>query len=548
MPSGRRPFSALILAGLTVLALVPFAGKAFHIDDPLFLWAAQHIRVAPQDPYGFIVNWYGVSNRMSDVTKNPPLTSYYIAAISSMFGSGEWALHLAFLIPAIAVVLGTYLLACRWCAQPFLATLFTLITPVFLVSSSTIMCDTMMLALWVFAIHFWLTGLERRSGVRLALSGLLVALCALTKYFGMTLIPLLLLYSILKQRRVRWHTAYLLIPAIILGGYQWVTYHLYGRGLLLDAASYASEMSSPWGKRSLGKLLIGMAFTGGCLGLVWVFALRPWQLRRLLAGAAVAGTIMTVVAGAGGIEGHAVVGEGGNLWWTAALLGVFAAGGLSVIALAITGSAKWRDPETQLLGLWVLGTFVFASMVNWTTNGRSILPMVPAAGILILRHMEQAGRGAKRPGAWQTAAGVACAAALALGVAWADTAYANSARQAARVIDGKYRDMTKRLMFEGHWGFQYYMEALGAHAIDAKKYELTPGDIIVIPEKNTSVIPLPRSWVTLLERLEVPSSRWIATMRVDLGAGFYADTFGPLPYAIGAVPTECYLIFRVTHP
>jgi hypothetical protein len=495
-----------------------------------------------------MVNWYGVSTRMSEVTKNPPLTSYYIAGVASMFGSDERVLHVAFLIPAIAVILGTYLLACRWCAQPFLASLFTLFTPVFLVSSSTIMCDTMMLAFWVFAIYLWVTGLERQSGIRLALSGLLIALCALTKYFGMTLIPLLLLYSILRQRRVPWHTLYLLIPLIMLGGYQWATHHLYGRGLLSDAASYASGMASPWGRWSFGKLLIGMAFTGGCLGLVWVFGLRLWQPWTLVVGALVAGAIMSCVALTGGIEGHAVVGEGVNLWWTAALFGVFAAGGLSVIALAISAATKWRDAESQLLALWVLGAFVFASMVNWTTNGRSILPMVPAVGILILRRLEQEGRGTTRPGAWQTVAGVAGAAALALGVAWADTAYANSARQAARVIIGKYHDMAKHVVFEGHWGFQYYMEALGAQAMDIKQYKLTPGDIIVLPEKNTSVRPMPRSWVTPLERLEVPSSRWIATMRSDLGAGFYADNVGPLPYAIGAVPAEGYVIMRVTHP
>ena len=44
-PARRR--APLLLAGATVLTLVPFANKAFHIDDPLFLWAARQIRSRP---------------------------------------------------------------------------------------------------------------------------------------------------------------------------------------------------------------------------------------------------------------------------------------------------------------------------------------------------------------------------------------------------------------------------------------------------------------------------------------------------------------------
>jgi hypothetical protein len=44
-----------------------------------------------------------------------------------------------------------------------------------------------------------------------------------------------------------------------------------------------------------------------------------------------------------------------------------------------------------MLMLWVLGTFVFAAFMNWTVNARSILPMTPAIGILIVRRLEYFG-------------------------------------------------------------------------------------------------------------------------------------------------------------
>src|SRR5690242_3921942 len=92
----------IVVAAATLLLLIPFAGKAVHIDDPLFLWSAKQIRAHPLDPFGFSVNWYGITKPMADVTKNPPGAAYFIAAASFVTGWDETALHLAFLPWAVA--------------------------------------------------------------------------------------------------------------------------------------------------------------------------------------------------------------------------------------------------------------------------------------------------------------------------------------------------------------------------------------------------------------------------------------------------------------
>ncbi len=51
------------------------------------------------------------------VTENPPLASYYLALAAGIFGWSEIALHFAFLLPALAVILGTHRLARHFC-QP----------------------------------------------------------------------------------------------------------------------------------------------------------------------------------------------------------------------------------------------------------------------------------------------------------------------------------------------------------------------------------------------------------------------------------------------
>jgi len=90
---------ALVIAA-TVLPLLPFLDKAFHIDDPLFIWTAKQILKGPLDFYGFTGNWFGLETPAYAFIKNPPLASYYIAVVGLFAGFSEKAIHIAFLVPA----------------------------------------------------------------------------------------------------------------------------------------------------------------------------------------------------------------------------------------------------------------------------------------------------------------------------------------------------------------------------------------------------------------------------------------------------------------
>jgi 4-amino-4-deoxy-L-arabinose transferase-like glycosyltransferase len=536
----------LFLIGITVICLLPFIGKAFNIDDPLFLWAAKNIQSNPSNPYGFNVNWYGFDMRMSEVTKNPPITSYYIAAVGSLFGWSEVALHLAFLLPAIGVVVGTYLIAEHFCKRPFVAALCSFLTPVFLVSSTSVMSDTMMLAFWVFAVYFWISGVERNSTVRLLLSSVFIPLCALTKYFGITLIPLLLLYSLVKERRLGTWALYLLISVAILAWYQWATHALYGRGLLLDAASYATEASSQFGKWSIPKVLVGLAFTGGCVLVVFFFTRLLWSTKAILGGAIATVLLTFLISSSKSIGAYSLPADSSTRWTIAIELGLFTICGISLLAVAVLDLVCHKNAESIFLFAWIVGTFIFAAFVNWTTNGRSILPMVPAAGILIIRRIERGGKLRTYASLKQLSVPLVGAAIISLAVTWGDTATADSARRAATLINGRYNTKTNNVWFQGHWGFQYYMELAGGRAIDLNKSRFAPNDIVVVPTNNTNLFAMPSEWSKLSTTIEVPSSGWITTMQTQLGAGFYADVWGPLPFAVGDVPPERYNIFHVS--
>src|SRR5580704_5028366 len=113
--------SYMLLAVLTLLCLLPYCDEAFRVDDSLFVWAGKQIIQHPSDPYGFSVFWYAEPNPMSEVTENPPIAAYYIAAVARTFGWSERALHLSFLLPALIVILGTHYLGQRFTRNPLLA-------------------------------------------------------------------------------------------------------------------------------------------------------------------------------------------------------------------------------------------------------------------------------------------------------------------------------------------------------------------------------------------------------------------------------------------
>src|SRR6476620_1317641 len=263
----------VFIAAVVVLAvLAPFLNKAFHIDDPLFLWMAQQISMHPGDPYGFVVNWYRDSQPMSSVMQNPPLGSYYMALIASFLGWSELAMHTAFLVPAIAAVLGTFFLARRLSGSPLLAALLLLFTPVFLVSATGVMCDVWLLALWLWSIECWKRALERKSAWLLFLASILAAAAALTKYFGVALVPLLAVYTLARERRVTHRILYLLIPTLVIASYEVITKAKYSQGLFSNAMLVSWNENAKPEQHLFQHLFIGLSFAGGCLFTVLFYA------------------------------------------------------------------------------------------------------------------------------------------------------------------------------------------------------------------------------------------------------------------------------------
>ena len=305
-------------------------------------------------------------------------------------------LHLACPGIAILTALGIYALAQRWCGRPLLATLVAIFTPAFLVSSTTLMCDVMMLGFWVWALALWERALDsdKQNGWQYIGAGALAGLAVLTKYSALTLLPLLVILGILRTRKPGWWLLGLAVPLIMLEGYEWMTAKMYGTGLLSFAVAHAHhsrEFPGSWKAREI----IGLAFAGGCLLPLLCYAPLLWRPKMLLAGGAVIpGTWLALFPlwDKLGLINSPSLGSPEMLkhWYYLLQLALLIAGGLHLLLLTLAEAWDERGVHSVVLALWIVGGLFSATVLNFAVNARGLLLIVPPAAILLVRRLEAA--------------------------------------------------------------------------------------------------------------------------------------------------------------
>ncbi len=330
---------------------------------------------------------------------------------------------------------------------------------------------------------------------------------------------------------------FLLVPLAIFAAYQWAFSTFYGPPLSQAAGfSMASKNQSHF-----TSLLPGLAFTGGCLAVVFFAAPLLWRKKNLALFALTLAVIIPLAL----VE---------NTWFRSVAepslpavriqLIFWALCGVTVLALVFADLFRNRDARAWLLALWVLGTFIFATFVNWTIDGRCILPMAPAVGILLARKLETNMASGRNVSKWIPLS-FAASAVFALMITRADYLYAVACRQTAREIVAQFGGQKDNVFFEGHWGYQFYLEAGGFKAFDVERMELKPGNVLANADYNTLELPPDTNAVARTEFVYATGPRFLTTMDPPSGAGFYASIYGPLPFAFGPIPPERVRVYFI---
>lgn len=532
-PPRQRAFVVL----LTLATLLPFLGKAFTIDDPVYIWQAQHIAQHPLDPYGVEVNWYGGAQPLHAFDKNPPLASYYLALAGTLFGWSEVALHAASLLPALICALGAYEIARRTTKDALFAACAAVFTPAFLVSATNVMCETWMLAFWLLAVVAWLEGLERGRFAWLLVAGVCAGLAGLSKYPAVVLVPLLLAHGFARERRFGTWALALVVPMAILAAYDVLTRGMYGQGLFSSAMLFARAEREAATLAGAAQIAVGLVFVGG--SLLHAIAFAPILFRWIVAVV----SALFVALLAPGLDlaryaAHATELAPSVPLATRVQFVLFLLGGVAVLALAIADVWKRRTPDAWLLALWVAGMFVFASVVNWTTNARSVLPIAPALACLIARRLDDHGI---RRARWLA---LVPGAVISVAVAAADAAWANQVRAATQLLVERVAREPGKVYGGAHWGFQYYLEQGGVPTFDVLRDHAETGDRFLYMKHNTNLARPRGVSLAVTEEIECDGPRFVHTVAPSLGAGFYASQLGPLPFVIGRAEPELYYVVR----
>jgi hypothetical protein len=535
-------------AALLPLVTLLFAlARPVMIDDTLFLKAAAQIRRDPHHPFDFAINWYGWEEPFWWVFKNPPGLSYWLAAVETVFGEREVALHAALLPFAVLAVLAGVRLARRFANGSPWVTAAWAASPAFLVSAATLMADVPSLALSLWGLVLWIEGTDADSPAARRLGAVLAGLAVVVKYTAVLGVAGLALYSVLVTDATRRRQqAVDLWPALLpAAAWSLLTLATHGRNHLMDALTVGGGGLDPnpgWVTHRGIAFLTFVAATGVFPLVLAAPGLFQRRGLRLGLGAALVGLLAGTATGwvwsPRGVRPGAV-----------ALVGMLAALGALALLEAFREGLAGGDRDGRFLAAWIVLHVVYLWLWSWTIAARFVLPVLPALAILLARSLG-ARPGASRGGrAEMMLAGAALLAlAVSAGVLRADGYAGEFYRRAVPQIAAQARAEGRRGLFVGAWGFQHYAERAGLARLNVDTPALVAGDIVLQPYYAANR-ELPRALAGRLERVAniagPPPPLGIHTMNINAGAGFYSSVYGPLPFFPAHLPSEGLIVWRV---
>jgi hypothetical protein len=514
----RAAVPALLVA---TVALVPFLGKAFTVDDAFFLFSARHALVDPLHPTSFELTWDRVPERASRIAPTGPVMAWLLVP-SVLAGGSESLAHLVSLAFLWVAALATVSLALRFgLTTPWAsgAGVILVATPTLLGMAGTAMPDVPAMALGVAGIDrlvAWRDGALLRDGV---LAAVLLGIAALTRTHLIALLGVGLLlvagdvFSASAWRRApraRWlplAAAPLLTASVALlardpdpgAG------SIVGTALRLSSASHLASNSVAYGVN----WVLAMAFALPWAAMRWRKILRsPWAL---IAGTASAALLLRVAHGEDAPYVFAPV----------------AGLGVACLADVLADAARRRDGVQFALGAWLLAPLPCA--VYWHFPSKYLLAAAPAAAILVARAMAAD----PRVGRYVFAGTVVLGMALGVAILRADAAFAEVGRSAVRALVVPHVRAGRQVWYLGHWGFQWYADEAGARCWSAAPPYPVAGDLIAYADNLASALDRRElETLTHLGRIEDrrPGGR---IMSKEAGAGFYSNGWGYLPWAWG---------------
>ena len=533
--SGRRPAlwtkalraatPALLLAALLLL---PFVGKAFTIDDTVFMYQASYALGDPLHPSALTMVWSEVPRpmRLSQVMPTGPLMAWLLTP-AALAGGSEVVAHLMqlllfalaiFEVAALTLRLGLDEAAAR------LSAFFLASTPAVLAMAGTAMPD-------VAAMTFGIVGIERlyawRQEGRVAAGVLAAAALGLAPLARSHLLLLLGLAPFLLERPTRggpWRQ-WLPVVAAPLLTFAILRLTQDPLGVSTDMVRSAGLFSSFGNVRS-NAIAFGVHWVLVLpLGIAWMLARgRRFWISPL--------PYLGVVAAAGALA----YGAETRWLWLAPAAGL----GVVVVADVLRDCLQQRDAGRIALGLWLLIALPIVVYLHFPS--KYLVACAPAAAIVASSAVLALPRGR----AIAISAGlVAAGALLGVSILQADATFAGLGRRAVAELIAPRVAAGERVWFNANWGFQWYAERAGATILTTTEPHPVRGDLIVSSAVTASAIRVQAFQRRELVATVTDSSAGGRVMNLQSGAGFYSNGWGYLPWAWGTTEIDRFELWRL---
>ncbi len=360
-------------------------------------------------------------------------------------------------------------------------------------------------------------------------SGLFMGTAILTKYPTGFIIPLTLVWTFLRWRKLK--TKWLGVIAWAIGisfliAYSLWTSHLYGQPHILAASARMVQVYG-WSKIFVFLVFFSGSFLVPLLG--WPYT--RWSV-NVVAAAVFAGCVVFFSSAYGGFTVLQSI-----------LLGLWSVTTIVFLVAFASAYKKWESPKDPFLLIWMLGFVAMMLLVMGWVAVRYYVIAAPAVvwslvRLIEINHKDHAQR--------RLLAVLSCTIFFSGLLAYADYKQADPSRRLAGQLEKAGFSGGERHFYLGDSFTMAYLKRTGWVPCFPET-ELKAGDWVLAKQ-----VTMPQAWfykkpllLKELAQFNYPTSFPIKVMDNQGSAGFYASVWGALPFTISNSPWESFHLFEV---